>query len=45
MRAEFLPAGGHAAFLEGPWAMTSWAERRALDFLAAVVDGGRNLVA
>ena len=41
VRAEFLPVGGHAAFLDGPWAMTSWAERRALDFLAAVVDGGR----
>ena len=41
VRAEFLPAGGHAGFLEGPWAMTSWAERRALDFLTAVVDGGR----
>jgi predicted alpha/beta-fold hydrolase len=41
LRAEFLPAGGHAAFLEGPWALTSWAERRALDFLATVVAGDR----
>jgi len=41
LRAEFVPAGGHAAFLEGPWAMTSWAERRALDFLASVVDRRR----
>ncbi len=40
--AEFVPCGGHAAFLEAPWAATSWAERRALDFLAgAVVDAGR----
>lgn len=39
LRAEFVKAGGHAAFLERPWAATSWAERRALDFLAAVVDG------
>jgi predicted alpha/beta-fold hydrolase len=39
LRAEFVPAGGHAGFLEGPWATSSWAERRALDFLAAVVDG------
>jgi predicted alpha/beta-fold hydrolase len=41
VRAEFLPAGGHAGFLDGPWATTSWAERRTLDFLAAVVDGAR----
>jgi hypothetical protein len=41
VRAEFLPAGGHAGFLDGPWATASWAERRTLDFLAAVVDGGR----
>jgi predicted alpha/beta-fold hydrolase len=41
VRVEFVPIGGHAAFLEGPWATTSWAERRALDFLAKVVDGGR----
>jgi len=40
LHAEFLPAGGHAAFLEAPWAMTSWAERRALDFLATVVANG-----
>jgi predicted alpha/beta-fold hydrolase len=39
VRAEFVAAGGHAGFLEGPWALTSWAERRALDFLAGVVAG------
>jgi predicted alpha/beta-fold hydrolase len=42
VRTEFVPYGGHAAFLEAPWATTSWAERRALDFLAsAIVDGDR----
>lgn len=35
VRAEFLPAGGHAGFIEGrPWRATSWAERRAVAFLA-----------
>jgi hypothetical protein len=40
--AEFVPNGGHAAFLDGawPWASTSWAERRALAFLNAVLVGG-----
>jgi uncharacterized protein len=34
--AEFPARGGHAGFLEGrPWSATSWAERRALDFVAA----------
>jgi predicted alpha/beta-fold hydrolase len=41
VRAEFVRGGGHAAFLDRPWTVTSWAERRALEFLArAVVDGG-----
>jgi predicted alpha/beta-fold hydrolase len=41
VRAEFLPAGGHAAFFEGrwPWRATSWAEGRALEFLKTVVVG------
>lgn len=45
VRAEFLPCGGHAAFLEGrwPWGPTSWAERRALEFLKAVVAGDRGI--
>jgi predicted alpha/beta-fold hydrolase len=41
VRAEFVPHGGHVGFVEGrPWRATSWAERRAVDFLAAVLDGG-----
>ncbi len=39
VRAEFLPRGGHAAFLDGrwPWRVDSWAERRALEFLAGAL--------
>ena len=34
--AEFVPQGGHAGFLDGPpWRAGSWAERRAVAFLAA----------
>ena len=41
VRAEFVPRGGHVGFVEGrPWRATSWAERRAVDFLASVLDGG-----
>ena len=45
VRAEYIPHGGHAGFLEGrwPWRIRSWAERRAVEFLAplvAVVAGG-----
>ena len=34
--AEFLPHGGHVGFVDGrwPWRATSWAERRAIGFLA-----------
>ena len=40
VRAEFVPHGGHVGFVEGrPWRATSWAERRAVDFLAAALDG------
>ncbi len=40
VRAEFVPHGGHVGFVEGrPWRATSWAERRAVDFLASVLDG------
>jgi predicted alpha/beta-fold hydrolase len=35
VRAEFPAHGGHAGFIEGwPWRVRSWAERRALEFLA-----------
>jgi predicted alpha/beta-fold hydrolase len=34
IEAAFVPEGGHAGFLEGPWGRRSWAERRALAFLA-----------
>jgi hypothetical protein len=35
MRAEFVPRGGHVAFMEGrPWRVTSWGERRAVEFIA-----------
>lgn len=39
IRAEFPRAGGHAAFIDGPWPWRagSWAERRALDFLDAAL--------
>lgn len=39
VRAEFVPRGGHAAFLEGgwPWRVRSWAEQRAVEFLASFV--------
>jgi len=37
--AEFPSRGGHAGFIEGrwPWRVHSWAERRALEFLAAAL--------
>mgnify|MGYP001611744959 FL=1 len=39
IRAEFVERGGHAGFIEGPWPwrVGSWAERRALEFLDAVL--------
>jgi uncharacterized protein len=41
VRAEFVRRGGHAAFLEGrwPWRVDSWAERRAVEFLAPLLAG------
>jgi predicted alpha/beta-fold hydrolase len=41
VRAEFTPRGGHAGFLEGrwPWRATSWAERRAVEFLTSLLRG------
>jgi predicted alpha/beta-fold hydrolase len=39
VRAEFVSHGGHVGFVEGrPWHASSWAERRAVEFLAAVLD-------
>jgi predicted alpha/beta-fold hydrolase len=42
VRAEYIPHGGHAGFLEGrwPWRIRSWAERRAVEFLVPLVAGG-----
>jgi predicted alpha/beta-fold hydrolase len=41
--AEFTARGGHGGFLEGrwPWRLSSWAERRALDFLDAALAARR----
>jgi predicted alpha/beta-fold hydrolase len=40
VRAEYVKIGGHVGFVEGrPWRATSWGERRAIDFLAAALDG------
>ena len=39
VRAEFVPHGGHAGFLQGRWPcrVESWVEPRALEFLAPLV--------
>jgi len=38
VRAEFPSRGGHAGFLDGlPWRVGSWAERRAVAFLATLL--------
>ena len=42
VRAEYVPRGGHAGFIEGrwPWHVSSWVERRAIDFLGPLVADG-----
>jgi predicted alpha/beta-fold hydrolase len=41
VQAEFVPHGGHVGFIEGPpWRTRSWAERRAVEYLAAVLELG-----
>jgi uncharacterized protein len=40
VRAEYVRTGGHVGFVEGwPWRARSWAERRAIDFLAGLLEG------
>jgi uncharacterized protein len=38
LEAAFVPQGGHAGFLEGRWGRRSWAERRAVEFIARHVE-------
>ena len=39
---EVTERGGHVGFVEGPpWRVTSWAERRAVEFLRSVLPGAR----
>jgi predicted alpha/beta-fold hydrolase len=41
VQAEFVRHGGHVGFVEGPpWRTRSWAERRAVEYLAALLDLG-----
>jgi uncharacterized protein len=39
LEAAFVPEGGHAGFLEGPWGARSWAERQAIAFLRRLLLG------
>jgi predicted alpha/beta-fold hydrolase len=41
VQTEFVPNGGHVGFVEGPpWRTRSWAERRAAEYLASVLELG-----
>jgi uncharacterized protein len=41
VQTEFVPHGGHVGFVEGaPWRSRSWAERRAVEYLASVLELG-----
>jgi uncharacterized protein len=41
VQAEFVANGGHVGFVEGPpWRTRSWAERRAAEYLASVLELG-----
>ena len=41
VQAEFVRHGGHVGFVEGPpWRARSWAERRAVEYLASVLELG-----
>ena len=41
VQAEFVRHGGHVGFVEGPpWRTRSWAERRAVEYLASLLELG-----
>ena len=41
VQAEFVRHGGHVGFVEGaPWRTRSWAERRAVEYLASILELG-----
>ena len=41
VQTAFVPRGGHVGFVEGPpWRSRSWAERRAVEFVASVLELG-----
>ena len=41
VQTDFVPHGGHVGFVEGlPWRTRSWAERRAVEYLASLLELG-----
>ena len=45
VEVDFVEDGGHVGFLDGPpWALRSWAERRAVAWLAGVLESARHQV-